>query len=290
MNKGLLILPIVLLISEPVLGQVPIDPLRLPEEKSGSYIYTFSIDYTPDGREGFDFDSEGNPFSFETFNQLISFSISGNYSFNQNLSVLGNVSPILFISKQTRDFGETNDIISENNTDIATGLFVEYRLSPGATLDPRFSVGMAYPWTVIIQSQASLIKDPVILLTSLGYAQPLDSGYSSLDFVVGSGFVANDRVSFSGYASYSIPIGETNLPATSLSFRTGYNLDDRGNQDIGLRTTLSMRGGDTRLGISIEWGGRGIISSKRQIPEHENNTSLIPSNSINDVLPNYYLK
>jgi hypothetical protein len=258
--------------SKPAVAQVPIDPLRLPEEKSGSYIYTFSMDYTPDGREGFDFDSEGNPFSFETVNQLISFSISGSYSFNPYLSIVGNVTPVLFMSRETRYFGDKNDTISETNTDITTGLFVEYRSSPGSSLDPRFSVGMAYPWTVIIQGQASLIRDPVILLTSLGYAQPLDSGYSSLDFVVGSGFVANERVSFSGYASYSIPIGDTNLPATSLSFRTGYNLDDRGNQDIGLRTTLNMRGGDTRLGISIEWGGRGIISSKRQIPEDDNAT------------------
>jgi hypothetical protein len=141
-----------------------------------------------------------------------------------------------------------------------------------------------------VQSQASLIRDPVIILAALGYSQSLESDNHSLNFGIGSGFVANDRVSFSGYASYSIPIGETNLPATSLSFRTGYNLDDQGNQDIGLRTTLSMRGGNTRLGISIEWGGRGIISSNRQIPEDENTTSLIPSNSINEFLPNYYLK
>jgi hypothetical protein len=290
MSKRLLILPIALLISQPAVAQVPIDPLRLPEEETGGYIYTFSINYIPDGREGFDFDPEGNPLNFETFNQLINFSGSGSYSFSPYVSISANVTPSLFISKETRDFGARTETTTETNTDITSDLSLEYRPSPGSTLDPRFSVGIAYPWTMTVQSQASLIRDPVIILAALGYSQSLESDNHSLNFGIGSGFVANDRVSFSGYASYSIPIGETNLPATSLSFRTGYNLDDQGNQDIGLRTTLSMRGGNTRLGISIEWGGRGIISSNRQIPEDENTTSLIPSNSINEFLPNYYLK
>lgn len=281
MSKGLLILLIALFMSQPAVAQVPIDPLRLPEEETGGYIYTFSINYIPDGREGFDFDSDGTPFNFETFNQLINFSGSGSYSFSPYVSISASVIPSLFISKEKRDFGTRMETRTETDTDITTDLSLEYRPSPGSTLDPRFSFGVAYPWTMTVQTQASLIRDPVIILTSLGYSQSLDSDNHSLNFGIGSGFVANERVSFSGYANYSIPIGDTNLPATSLSFRTGYNLDDRGNQDIGLRTTLSMRGGDTRLGISIEFGGRGIITSQRQIPEDENTTSVIPDYSIN---------
>ncbi|MGK7902465.1 MAG: hypothetical protein AB4352_13810 [Hormoscilla sp.] len=286
MNKGLLILPIALLISQPAVAQVPIDPLRLPEEETGSYIYNFSINYIPDGREGFDFEPDGTPFNFETFNQLINFSGSGSYSFSPYVSISASVIPSLFIFKEKRDFGDRTETRTETDTDISTDLSLEYRPSPGSTIDPRFSVGVAYPWTITVQSQASLIRDPVIILASLGYSQSLESDNHSLNFGIGAGFVANERVSFSGYANYSIPIGDTNLPVTSLSFRTGYNLDDRGNQDIGLRTTLSMRGGDTRLGISIEFGGRGIITRERQIPEDENTTSVIPSYSINDKLMN----
>ncbi|WP_293125689.1 outer membrane beta-barrel protein [Microcoleus sp. bin38.metabat.b11b12b14.051] len=281
MMKRVLILPIALLICQPALAQIPIDPLRLPDEETGGYIYTFGVNYIPSGRDGFDFDREGTPFNFETFNQSINFSVSGSYSFSRNLSISANVNPNLFIGRQKRDFSNRTQTLTETNTDIGAGLSVEYRPKPGSTLDPRFSVGVAYPWTVTVQGQASLIRDPVIVLGSLGYSQPLDSANSSLNLGLGAGFVANERVNFSAYANYAIPIGDTNLPVTSLSFRTGYNLDNKGDQDIGLRTTLSTRGGDTRLGVGIEWGGRGNIGSRRQNSNSTNNPESTNRNTPN---------
>jgi hypothetical protein len=283
MMKRVLILPLALLICQPALAQIPIDPLRLPQEETGGYTYTFGASYIPDGREGLDFDREGNPFNFETFNQSINFSASGSYSFSPNLGISANINPNLFIGREKRDFSNRTQTLTETNTNIGAGLSVEYRPAPGSTLDPRFSVGVAYPWTVTVQSQASLIRDPVIVLGSLGYSQPLDSANSSLNLGIGAGFVANERVSFSAFGNYAIPIGETNLPVTSLSFRTGYNLDDEGKQDIGLRTTLSVRGGDTRIGVGIEWGGRGNIGSKRQNSNSTNNPEPTNRNTPNIV-------
>jgi Outer membrane protein beta-barrel domain len=283
MMKRFLILPITLLICEPVQAQIPIDPLRLPDEEAGGYIYTFGVNYIPEGREGFDFDAAQNTFNFKGFNQSVLFSFSGSYSFNRHLSISANVNPNLYIGTEKRDFGNRTEKTIGTNTDIGVGLSVEYRPAPGSTLDPRFSVGVAYPWTVTVQSQASLIRDPVIVLASLGYSQPLDSANSSLNLGLGAGFVANERISFSASANYAIPIGDTNLPVSSLSFRTGYNLDDQGNQDIGLRTTLSVRGGDTRLGIGIEWGGRGNIRSKKQNSTSTNNPESTNRNRVNVV-------
>lgn len=283
MMKRFLILPITLLICEPVQAQIPIDPLRLPDEEAGGYIYTFGVNYIPEGREGFDFDAAQNTFNFKGFNQSVLFSFSGSYSFNRHLSISANVNPNLYIGTEKRDFGNRTEKTIGTNTEIGAGLSVEYRPAPGSTLDPRFSVGVAYPWTVTVQSQASLIRDPVIVLASLGYSQPLDSANSSLNLGLGAGFVANERISFSASANYAIPIGDTNLPVSSLSFRTGYNLDDQGNQDIGLRTTLSVRGGDTRLGIGIEWGGRGNIRSKKQNSTSTNNPESTNRNRVNVV-------
>jgi len=281
--KQVPLLPIALLICQPALAQLPIDPLRLPQEETGGYTYTFGASYIPDGREGLDFDREGNPFNFETFNQSINFSASGSYSFSPNLGISANINPNLFIGRQQRDFSNRTETLTQTNTDIGAGLSVEYRPNPGSTLDPRFSVGVAYPWTATVQGQASLIRDPVIVLASVGYSQPLDSANSSLNLGLGAGFVANERVSFSAFGNYAIPIGETNLPVTSLSFRTGYNLDDEGKQDIGLRTTLSVRGGDTTIGVGIEWGGRGKIGSQRQNSNSTNNPEPTNRNTPNIV-------
>jgi hypothetical protein len=240
-------------------AQVPIDPLRLPGEEAGNYTYTFTVNYTPDGREGADLDGEGFPFNFTTFGQSINFSASGSYTFSRHISIAANFSPSIFVTTQKLDFDDRTESVTTTGSDVGGGLSLEYRPAPGSTLDPRLSVGVAYPWTATVQGQVSLIRDPIILLTSLGYTDSLESADGSLNLGLGFGFVANDRVSFSGFANYGIPIGDTDLPFTSISFLTSYSLDNRGSRDIGVRTTLSTRGGDTRVGISAEFGGRGTV-------------------------------
>lgn len=272
------LIAIILLVGQSARAQVPIDPLRLPGEEAGNYTYTFTVNYAPDGREGADLDGEGFPFNFTTFAQSINFSASGSYTFSRHISIAANFSPSIFVTTEKRDLGDRAQSVTRTDSDVGGGLSLEYRPAPGSTLDPRLSVGVAYPWTATVEGQVSLIRDPVILLTSLGYTDSLESADGSLNLGLGFGFVANDRVSFSGFANYGIPIGDTDLPFTSISFLTSYSLDNRGNRDIGVRTTLSTRGGDTRVGISAEFGGRGTIggaienslSTKNSDPNNRN--------------------
>ncbi len=267
------LIAIILLVGQSALAQVPIDPLRLPGEETGNYTYTFTVNYTPDGREGADLDGEGFPFNFTTFGQSINFSASGSYTFSRHISIAANFNPNIFVTTEKRDFEDRTERVTRTDSDMGGGLSLEYRPAPGSTLDPRLSVGVAYPWTATVQGQVSLIRDPVILLTSLGYTDSLESADGSLNLGLGFGFVANDRVSFSGFANYGIPVGDTDLPFTSISFLTGYSLDNRGSRDIGVRTTLSTRGGDTRVGISAEFGGRGTIGGAIENTVSTSNTN-----------------
>lgn len=246
-----------LFLGTPVYAQTPIDPLKLPDAEAGSYVYTLGIGYTPDGQEDIFADPFGNPVRFTRFNQGLDVTFSGSYSFNEHFSISGNVSPTLSIRQETQEL--ENDSITETDTEtnIGGGLAVEYRFAPQQPLDPRVSVGVNYPWSLNFQTSASLLKDPVILLTSVGYNHSLETSEDSITVGLGAGFVANENISFSGTASYSIPLGEVNVPVTSLGFRTGYNLDPEGKRELGLRTTISVRGRETIVGFGLEYGGRG---------------------------------
>lgn len=268
----------VLCITPSAYAQIPIEPLRRLQEVQGAYNYTLGITYTPSSRQGLDFgtDFDGNlvPYKFNTFNQNASLSLSGGYSFNKyfgiNSSIDWGFSPI----RENRDFFDlTRQALDESESSLGGSFGLEYRAAPSSFLDPRFSVNIAYPWTISTQAQISLVRDPMILLASVGYSRSLQGIGENVSLGVGTGFVANDIISLSGSASYAIPIDDVSLPVTSLSFRTGYNLDPKGNQEIGLRATLSTSGSDTRIGLGLEFGGRGVITAPAKDPTSQSTTN-----------------
>jgi len=273
-----------LLFSFPVLAQTPIDPLRLPQAETGSYIYNLGITYTPDGQQRTLFDELGNPFIATRFNQNLGFFLSGSYSFNQNISIAGGINSSLLIRNEKQEFRNFTQTQTQTDADFGAGLSLEYRLAARTVLDPRLSVGVSYPLGLNFQGSVSLLKDPVILLASLGYNKPLEGSGDSLTVGLGAGFVANENISFSGTASYTVPVGHTDLPITSISFRTGYNLDPAGQRELGLRTTLSVSGRETRVGVGFEFGGRGNIGSGASNITPSNNSTN--SNGSNPNTPN----
>jgi hypothetical protein len=245
----------------PVLAQVPIDPLRLPDSEAGSYIYTFGIGYSPSGTERDFVDFFGEPARLTLIENSLNLSFSGGYSFNKNLSIYANVIPSLFLREETQQFINESITTRRTETDITGSLALEYRFAPQAVLDPRLSVAVSYPLGINVQTSATLLKDPVVLLGSLGYSKSFEFEEDSIAFGIGAGFIANEHINFSATASHSIPLETASLSTTSLSFRTGYNLDQKGGSELGFKTTLSVRGEDTRVGFSLEYGGRGRIGN-----------------------------
>ncbi len=256
----------VLCITPAAYAQIPIDPLRRLQEVQGAYNYTLGITYTPSSRQGLDFDTDfdGNifPNRFNTFSQNASLSLSGGYSFNEYFGINSSIDWAFSAIRENRDFLDlTRQTLNRTDSSLGGSFGLEYRAAPSSFLDPRFSVNIAYPWVVSTQAQISLVRDPMILLGSVGYSRSLQGIGENVSLGIGTGFVANDVISLSGSASYAIPTDGASLPVTSLSFRTGYNLDPKGNQEIGVRATLSTSGSDTRIGIGLEFGGRGVITA-----------------------------
>ena len=268
----------ILCISPAAYSQVPIDPLRRLQDVQGAYNYTLGITYTPSSFQGLDFgaDLDGNlfPYRFNTFNQNGSLSLSWGYSFNQYFGINSSIDQAFSSIRENRDFFDlTRQTLNRSDSSLGGTFGLEYRAAPSSFLDPRFSVNLAYPWTVSTQAQVSLIRDPIILLGSLGYSRSLQGIGENVSLGIGTGFVANDVISLSGSASYAIPTDGVSLPVTSLSFRTGYNLDPKGNREIGVRATLSTSASDTRIGIGLEFGGRGVITAPAKDSATESTTN-----------------
>ena len=269
----------VLCITPAAAAQIPIDPLRRLQEVKGAYNYTLGVTYAPSSIQGLNLDENGFPYRFNTFNQSGGLSLSGGYSFNKFFSVNSSVDWSSLSARENRVFlDSTRQTLSRSNSAIGGSFGLEYRAAPSSSLDPRFSVNVAYPWTISTQAQISLVRDPLILLGSVGYSRSLEGVGENVSFGIGTGFVANDVISLSGSANYSIPTDGASLPVTSLSFRTGYNLDPKGNQEIGVRAMLSTSGSDTRIGIGLEFGGRGVITapSTTSAPTTSNNATGVP--------------
>jgi len=267
----------VLCITPAASAQIPIDPLRRLQEVQGAYNYTLGITYTPSSRQGLDFDRDIDdnlvPYRFNTFNQNASFSLTGGYSFNEYFGINSSIDWAFSSIRENRDFFDlTRQTLNRNDSSLGGSFGLEYRAAPSSFFDPRFSVNIAYPWTISTQAQISLVRDPMILLGSVGYSRSLQGTGENISLGIGTGFVANDVISISGSASYAIPTDGVSLPVTALSFRTGYNLDPRGNQEIGLRATLSTSGSDTRIGIGLEFGGRGVITAPAKDPTTQSPT------------------
>jgi hypothetical protein len=267
------------LFTTPILAQVPIDPLKLPDSEAGSYVYTLGIGYIPDGQEKEFLDFlDGNYLRFTENNNNFNFSLSAGYSFNKHFTVYGNVVPALSIQTVKQEFNDISTEDTETDIDVTSGLSLEYRFAPQAVLDPRLSIGFSHPWGINVQTSATLLKDPVILLGSLGYSRSLEYSEDSIAFGIGAGFIANEHINFSATISQIIPLEDSSFSTTALSFRTGYNLDQAGKSELGFQTTLSVNSRETRVGFSLEYGGRGRIGKVIDDSDINNNETNQPEN------------
>ena len=139
----------VLCITPAASAQIPIDPLRRLQDVKGAYNYTLGITYTPSSLQGLDFDENSFPYRFNIFNQNTSLSLSGGYSFNEYFGINSSVDWSSSSSRENRDLLDfTRQTLNRSNSSLGGSFGLEYRAAPSSFFDPRFSVNIAYPWTV----------------------------------------------------------------------------------------------------------------------------------------------
>jgi len=81
---------------------------------------------------------------------------------------------------------------------------------------------------------------------------------SNLTLAFGSGFVANDRVSFSLNASLNQPLNFASTPSLSLDFSSSYGLDPEGRSQLRLGLNASVSGGAVAYGLRLGYGLREL--------------------------------
>lgn len=251
---------LVLLVFYPTfcVSQAPFEPLRRPEERVGQYSWGLAVAYTPMGWEGMGIDELGRPYSYTVFLEEWRLTLSGAVQLATGLKTGMKVSNQTLNRREIRRYPAEEQRLSSTGQEMAYAWFCEYRLDPTNPWDPRASVSLGYPWKGGAGLSWSLLRDPMVLLVELSFRAQDEEPWSWFFAGLSAGFVANQWISMSASANVSVPVLGIGVPVTSLGIRLRYALDLRGNQEVGVRTTLTLRGDRTWLGIEMEWLGQGF--------------------------------
>lgn len=238
-------------------AQVPIDPLRRPEEPVGQYTWRLALGYTPSGREGVGVDELGRPYTFTRFSQEWQLTLGGTIQLATGLKTGLEVSEQTTFTQEVRRYPDKEIRLSSSHGAVLYSFFCEYRLDPKNPWDPRASFFLGYPWKGGAGLSLSLLWDPVVLVADISFRGQDEEPWSWFVLGLGAGFVANLWISISASASLAVPIVGVGIPYTSLGTRVRYGLDVKGKQEIGIRATLVLRGDLIWLGLEAGWLGRG---------------------------------
>lgn len=246
----------VLFLSGLALAQVPIDPLRRPEEEPGQYTWRVGLGYTPSGLEGFAVNALGHPYTYTLFSQEWQLTLAGTIHFGGGWKAGLEISESTMTVDEIRRYPWGEERLSTRERKVAYALLQEWRMDPKNPWDPRVSLMFGYPWKAGVTATASLLRDPMVLVGEIGLRSQEEEPQAWLTLALGAGFVANAWISLSTSMSLAVPVIGVGVPATTLGLRLRYALDPRGKTEVGVRVTLSLRGNRTWLGLAVEAAGR----------------------------------
>ena len=260
----LLAVVVSLITPSPALAQAslpqPVDPLKRPEHTPGRLTLNLSLGYAPTSGLVLDYDADGNPYSDTYASHTLSPSISLSYALSDRLTLGGGLTVHYQIEQTLRRYSSTDTrYLQTGSLAIAPRASLAYRLSPESSYDPSLSFTLYKPWAVGSSLSASLLRDPIVLSSSLSFSHSFMPPYaSSFALAFGSGFVANDRISFSLDASLSQPLNFAAAPSLSLDFSSSYGLDPEGDSQLSLDLAASLRGSTTNYSLSFSYSRREI--------------------------------
>ena len=247
----------VLVLSVIAWAQVPIDPLKRPDEATGEYTWHLGLGYTPSGREGFGVDGLGQPYTYTLLSQEWRLSLTGTVNFGGGWKTGVEISQSTTTVDELRRYPWGEERLSTTRRGMAYAVRQEWRMDPKNPWDPRVSISLGHPWKAGVVAAASLLRDPMVLVGEIGLRSQEEEPHGWLTLAVGAGFVANAWISISTSGSLAVPVLGVGVPVSSLGVRLRYALDPKGRGEIGVRAALTLRGDRAWVSLDAEWTGRG---------------------------------
>ena len=252
-SSPLLVVTVVALLALAAVAQAPIEPLRRPEEKPGSYSWQVGLGYTPYGTSGVGVDEHDAPYDFVRLVHELRFLLSGTVQMSSGLKVGVELVDITTTVEEKRTYLHGTEKLSFTQETLGYSVFYEWRMDPQSPWDPRVSLSFGAPWRTSIKASASLLRDPVVLVGELGFQSREEEPHSWFTVALGTGFVANSWIRLSVSASLAVPSSGAGLPLGSVGIRMGYAFDPEEKKSVEVRVAMTM---GERTWLSLEVDGR----------------------------------
>ena len=234
-------------------AQAPIEPLRRPEEKPGSYSWQVGMGYTPYGTSGVGVDEHGAPYDFVRLVHKLRFLLSGTVQMSSGLKVGVELVDITTTVKEKRTYLRGTEKLGFTQETLGYSVFYEWRMDPQSPWDPRVSFSFGDHWRTGIKASASLLRDPVVLVGELGVQSREEEPHSWFTVALATGFVANSWIRLSVSASLAVPISGVDFPLGSVGMRMGYAFDPEEKRSAEVRVGMTM---SESTWLSLEVCGR----------------------------------
>ena len=239
-SSPLLVVTVVALLALAAVAQAPIEPLRRPEEKPGSYSWQVGLGYTPYGTSGVGVNEHGAPYDFVRLAHELRLLLSGTVQMSSGLKVGVELVDITTTVEEKRTYLHGTEKLSFTQETPGYSVFYEWRMDPQSPWDPRVSFSFGDPWRTSIKASASLLRDPVVLVGELGVQSREDEPHSWFTAALATGFVANSWIRLSVSASLAVPISGADFPLESVGMRMGYAFDPEEKRLVEVHVGMTM--------------------------------------------------
>ncbi len=239
----------------PVRASEPIDPLTRPTLDVGRIEFGVSASYQPVAAESVEMTGDG-PVQSRVVSHRFGLEAALKYKASKALSleIVGGWNENVTLVERRGAFISPTAVRSRyvSTTPVTYGLSL--KPWPDHRLDPVLRLQVNSEGSSQLGLSISRIADPIVLSARLGV---VPGETDAFDFALGTGFVANDRVSFGASISHRTTPGRVNPPITVLGLRAGYAIDRFG-KEVGVTSSAHLAGGATWVSFGVYWQGDAL--------------------------------
>lgn len=233
----------------------PIDSLVRPQDRPGQLRYSLALRYAPLQTSGLGEEAERGIFAFTRVEHGLLLSGALELTLDATWKAFVGLSPEMVYFQTERRFAQELERLGGYELALGGLLGLEARLPGWGGLEPRVAIALGYPWALQYSLSLSLIRDPVVLVAQMSLNDALNERPTQLSFTLGTGFVANERISMQLAGELGLSLEPLILPSARLRLKTTYTLEARSEQQLASLLSLQVTGEQLRLGWGLELGG-----------------------------------